>query len=70
MKIVSASPHLHGGDSTKRIMRDVVIALLPAFGFSIVMYGLSAIAVTLLAVVSCMFFEWAIAKFLDRKSVV
>ncbi|MEG1607883.1 MAG: RnfABCDGE type electron transport complex subunit D [Mucinivorans sp.] len=68
MKIVSPSPHLHSGDSTKRIMRDVVIALLPALGFSLVMYGFNALSVTVLAVISCMFFEWFIGKFLLKQS--
>ena len=62
--IVSPSPHVHGGDSTTRLMRDVVIALLPAFAFSIFVYGLSALVVTLVAVASCMLFEFLIQRFL------
>lgn len=64
MKIVSPSPHLHGGDSTQRIMATVVITLLPALAFSVFIYGMSAIMVTLIAIVSCMAFEFIIGKWL------
>jgi len=62
--IVSPSPHVHGGDSTTRLMRDVLIALLPAFAFSVFVYGLSALLVTAIAVASCVLFEWLIQKFM------
>jgi len=62
--IVSPSPHVHGGDSTTRLMRDVLIALVPAFAFSVFVYGLSALIVTAVAVVSCVVFEFLIQKFM------
>ena len=37
--LVSPSPHIHSKTSTKSLMRDVVIALLPAVIVSIVFYG-------------------------------
>ena len=37
--IVSPSPHIHGQDTTRSLMRDVVIALLPAVVCSVVFYG-------------------------------
>ena len=37
--LVSPSPHIHANISTKRIMRDVVIALLPAVIVSVIFYG-------------------------------
>ena len=62
--IVSPSPHVHGGDSTTRLMRDVLIALLPAFVVSVVVYGLSALLVTAIAVASCVLFEYLIQRFM------
>jgi electron transport complex protein RnfD len=62
--IVSPSPHVYGGDSTGRLMRDVLIALLPAFAFSVFVYGVSALVVTAVAVASCVLFEFLIQKFL------
>lgn len=63
-RIVAPSPHLHGDFSTSRIMRDVVIALIPAFAFSVFIYGLSAVWVTGIAIFSCMLFEWLIDRFM------
>jgi len=61
---ISGSPHVHGTDSTKKIMYGVIIALMPTFLVSIYYFGLSTILVTLVAVASCLFFEWSIQKFL------
>lgn len=49
-------------------MRDVVIALIPAFALSLFIYGLNALVVTAIAVVSCMFFEWLINRFMLRRA--
>lgn len=67
-RIVAPSPHLHGELSTPRIMRDVVIALIPAFALSLFIYGLNALVVTAIAVVSCMLFEWLINRFMLRRA--
>lgn len=66
-KIISPSPHVHGTQSTPNIMRDVVIALLPAFGFSVFVYGLNAVWVTGIAILSCMLFEWLIGRLLLKR---
>ncbi|WP_439182687.1 RnfABCDGE type electron transport complex subunit D [Carboxylicivirga taeanensis] len=61
---VSPSPHVHSGDSVKKNMYGVIIALVPALAASLYYFGLGAAIVTITAVVSCVFFEWAIQKFL------
>nr|WP_321453026.1 RnfABCDGE type electron transport complex subunit D [uncultured Carboxylicivirga sp.] len=61
---VSPSPHVHSGDSVKKNMYGVIIALLPALAASLYYFGLGALIVTLTAIISCVFFEWAIQKFL------
>lgn len=66
--IVSLSPHVHSGDSIQKNMYGVLIALIPAFIVSLIFYGLGALVVTLTSVAACMFFEWAIAKFLLKKN--
>lgn len=60
---IAMSPHVHSNESVKKIMYSVVIALLPAFGFSVYFFGLDAIRVTLISIVSCMAVEWLIQKF-------
>ena len=62
--IVATAPHMHSPLSTKRLMRDVLIALTPAFCLSGIVYGLDAFRVTAIAVVSCVLVEYLIQKFL------
>ncbi len=64
---VSLSPHVHGGDSVKKNMYGVCIALIPALLCSFYFFGLGAIAVTAVSVTSCVFFEWAIGKYLMKE---
>ena len=61
---ISLSPHVHGGDSVKKNMYGVCIALVPALLCSFYFFGLGAIAVTAVSVASCVFFEWAINKYM------
>ena len=56
---ISSSPHVHAPTSTRTIMGDVLIALLPALAGSVYFFGLRALIVTLLSVAGCIFFEWA-----------
>lgn len=62
--IVSLSPHVHSGDSIRKNMYGVLIALLPALIVSFVFFGLGAVLVTATSVAACVFFEWAISKFI------
>ena len=62
--IVSPSPHLHTKTSTKSLMRDVVIALLPAVVVSVLFYGWSELLVLGVSVASCVLLEYLITKFL------
>ena len=65
--IVSLSPHVHGGDSVQKNMYGVLIALVPALLVSFYMFGLGAVIVTLTSVMACIFFEWAITKFILKR---
>ena len=62
--IVSMSPHVHNNDTVERNMYGVVLALVPALLWSFYVYGLGALVVTLTSVCACIFFEWAITKFI------
>jgi len=64
---ISPSPHVHSGDSIEKNMYGVLIALIPAFICSVVFFGLGAIIVTLTSVLSCLFFEYVIQKFLLKQ---
>ena len=65
--IVSLSPHVHSGDSVQKNMYGVLIALIPALLVSFYMFGLGAVVVTLTSVAACVFFEWAITKFILKR---
>lgn len=64
--LVAPAPHVQTARSTARIMRDVVIALMPALVVSTVVFGADVLRVTALSVVSCVVFEYLIQKFLIR----
>lgn len=65
---VSLSPHVHSGDSVSKNMYGVLIALVPALLCSFVYFGIGAILVTLVSVASCVFFEWAINKYMLKRT--
>lgn len=65
--IVSLSPHVHNNDSVQRNMYGVLIALVPALLVSLIYFGVGAAVVTLTSVVACVFFEWAITKFILKR---
>ena len=66
--IVSPSPHLHTKTSTKSLMRDVVIAMMPAVIVSVLFYGWSALAVLGVSVASCVLLEYLITRYLLKKA--
>ena len=61
---VSPSPHIHSGESVNKLMYGVLIALAPALAVSFYVFGLGAVIVTLIAVLSCVFFEYILTKYL------
>lgn len=65
--IVSLSPHAHGTDSVEKNMFGVVIALIPAILVSFFYFGLGSVVVLLSSVAFCMFFEWAITKYMLKR---
>ena len=67
----SPSPHIHTADNTRRIMGDVVLALIPALAVSTYVLGLRVLFVTFVAVASCVLFEYLISRlFLKRKATI
>lgn len=69
--IAAPSPHIHGAESTLRIMGDVVLALLPALLVSAYVLGWRVLFVTAVSVVACVAFEYLIARFLlKRRSTI
>lgn len=67
---VEPSPHIKSGVTTKGIMLDVVIALLPACLFGIYQFGARAAILLAIGVISAVLFEWLIEKILKRKNTI
>ena len=65
--IVSLSPHAHGNDSVERNMYGVIIALIPALLVSFFYFGLGSVVVCASSIAACVFFEWAITKYIMGK---
>jgi electron transport complex protein RnfD len=66
---ISASPHIHTDESVKKIMYRVVYALIPAYLVSLFVFGIGAFIVSVVAVVSCMLFEFLIQKYVLKTEV-
>ncbi|MBQ0144321.1 MAG: RnfABCDGE type electron transport complex subunit D [Bacteroidales bacterium] len=66
--LVSPSPHIHSKTSTKVLMRDVVIALLPAVAVSVVFYGWKELLVLAVSVLSCLLLESLITRYMLKKA--
>ena len=63
---ISGSPHVHSDESTKRIMWRVNMALIPALIVATLYFGVNALLVTFVSVVSCVLFQWLIEKFIMK----
>ncbi|MFP4556857.1 MAG: RnfABCDGE type electron transport complex subunit D [Bacteroidales bacterium] len=62
--VVSPSPHVHSGESTPRLMYNVVLALIPALAVTLFYFGIGALVVTAISIVSCLVFEYLIQKYM------
>lgn len=66
---VSPAPHVHGKESTRRIMRDVLVALAPSVLVSVYFYGFPAIRLLLASVIACVGLEFLVQKYMLRTKV-
>jgi len=67
---VSSSPHIRSNDTVSNIMRDVVIALLPATLYGIYIFGANAAMLVIAAVLSAVVAETAILKLKNQKATL
>ncbi len=65
---VTGSPHAHAPHSTSWCMWQVSIALLPAVAVALWQFGLGAAIVIAVSIAGCMLTEWAINRFMLRRS--
>ena len=67
---VSSSPHIREGASTRRIMADVLLALLPATAASVYFFGPRALAVVLVCIATAIGWEWASRRLMKRPDTI
>ncbi len=68
--IVSSSPHIHTNDNVSEIMRDVIIALLPACIAGVLFFGFRSAVVLITAVAACMASEWIFQKITNKPTTL
>lgn len=68
--LVSAGPHVRGGASTTSVMRDVLIALLPAVVASVLVFGTRALLLEVVCVAASILFEYLFRKITKRTSTI
>lgn len=64
---VSASPHVRSGVTTRSIMRDVALALIPASAMGVYLFGFRAFLVLLTSVVSAILSEFIWKRFVLKQ---
>jgi electron transport complex protein RnfD len=70
MLTVSASPHIRSNTTTRKIMLDVIIALVPALVAAIWVFGPRAALVAAVCVASCVLSEWLFEKAMKKPVTV
>lgn len=68
--IVEPSPHIRKNITTRKIMLDVIIALAPALVVSAFLFGLWAITLVAVCVISCVVFEFLVRIVMKKEQTV
>ena len=68
--ISSVSPHFHGQRTTRTIMLDVIIALVPAVIASVIFFGLRSLLVLTDCVAVCVASEWVFEKLCKKENTI
>lgn len=67
---ISSSSHIRAKDTSARIMLYVIIALLPASIFGVYNFGLRALLLIAVCIVTCVASEWIFEKIVHKKSTI
>ena len=68
--IVSSSPHIKSGVTTRKIMLDVIIALIPAAIASVIIFGPKALLIIAVSIASCVASEYVCRKIMKRENTI
>lgn len=67
---ISSSPHVRDKETTANIMGQVIVALMPAAIFGIYNFGIRALWLYLITIISCVVFEAAYQKMIGARITV
>ena len=68
--IATSNPHIRAHETTRSIMLDVIIAMLPALVWGVINWGINVLLLTVVSVVGCMFWEWLYRKIMKKPQSV
>ena len=68
--IATSNPHIRSNETTRSIMLDVIIAMLPALVWAVIWFGVKALTLTVVSVVGCVFWEWLYRKLMKKPQSV
>ena len=68
--IATSSPHIRAAETTRSIMLDVIIAMVPALVWAVITFGVEALVLTAVSVVGCVFWEWLYRKLMKKPQSV
>lgn len=68
--LAGSSPHLRSGNSTQKIMRDVIIALLPAAIAAVYFFKVRAAMLIIVTVIACVAAEYAWCKITKKENTI
>ena len=68
--IVSASPHIRVNNTTRKVMLQVILALLPALGMAVWIFGPRVLILTAFCVAMCILFEYLFNTLTNRANTL
>ena len=68
--IATSNPHIRAAETTRSIMLDVIIAMLPALVWAVIWFGVKALTLTAVSVIGCMFWEWLYRRLMKKPQSV
>ena len=68
--VVTSSPHLRSSNSTRRIMQEVCLALVPAGIAGVVFFGWYTLAIIATSIISCVISEYLFQRITHQKILI
>jgi electron transport complex protein RnfD len=68
--IATSNPHIRSNETTRSIMLDVIVAMLPALLWAVIWFGMKALTLTAVSVIGCIFWEWLYRKLMKKPQSV